>query len=50
MHRRKRQINVWLVFKNLDLETKFDNFTRSTCIPYIDLVEILNLQLRYKFG
>jgi len=38
------------VFKNLELEKKFDNFTRVTCISYIDLVEILNLQLRYEFG
>ena len=46
----KRQINISLVFKNLDLEMKFDNSTRATCIPYIDLVEILNLQLGYEFG
>ena len=39
---RKRQINIWLVFKNLELETKFDNSTRVTCISYSDLVEILN--------
>jgi len=29
---------------------KFDNFTRLTFVSYIDLVENLNLQLRYKFG
>ena len=29
---------------------KFDNFTPATCNSYIDLVETLNLQLRYKFG
>jgi len=32
------------------LKSKFDNFTRVTCISYIDLVEILNLQLRHKIG
>ena len=43
MHRRKeRPINIWLVFKNLELEMKFDDFTRATCISCIDLVEILN--------
>ena len=26
---------------------RFDNFTRATCILYIDLVETLNFQLRY---
>jgi hypothetical protein len=26
---------------------RFDNFTRATCILYIDLVEILNFQLSY---
>ena len=45
----KRQIDIWLVFKNLELEMNFDNFTRATCIPYTDLVEIVNLQLKYKF-
>jgi hypothetical protein len=47
---RKREINIWLVFKSLELEMKFDNFTHVTCILYIDLVEILNVQLRYTFG
>ena len=36
----KRQINIWLVFKNLELEKKFDNFTRVSFISYTDLVEI----------
>ena len=27
-------------------EMRFDNFTRATCILYIDLVETLNFQLR----
>ena len=40
MHRRKVTINVWLVFKNLELEIKFDNCTLVTFISYIDLVEI----------
>ena len=34
----KRQINICLVFINLDLERKFDNSTRATCISFIDLV------------
>jgi len=29
---------------------RFDNFTRATCILYIDLVETLNFLLRYKIG
>jgi len=29
------------VFKNLEFERKFDNFTRATFISYIDLVEYL---------
>ena len=40
--REKKQINIWLVFKNLELEMKFDNFTRVSCILYTDLVEVLN--------
>ena len=28
---------------------RFDNFTRETCILYIDLLETLNFQLRYLF-
>ena len=35
------------MFINLDFETRFDNFTRATCILYIDLVETLNFLLRY---
>ena len=38
----KRWIDIWLVFINVDFETRFDNFTRATCILYIDLVETLN--------
>jgi len=33
MHRnaqKERDINIWLVFKNLELEMKFDNLTRVT--------------------
>ena len=41
-----RWIDIWLVFINLDFEMRFDNFTRATCILYIDLVETLNFQLR----
>ena len=42
----KRWIDIWLVFISLDLEMRFDNFTRATCILYIDLAETLNFQLR----
>ena len=42
-----RWINIWLVFISLDFEVRFDNFTRATCILYIDLVETLNFLLRY---
>ena len=42
----KRWLNVWLVFINLNFEMRFDNFTRATCILYIDLVETLNFLLR----
>ena len=38
----KRWIDIWLGFINLDFEMRFDNFTRATCILYIDLVETLN--------
>ena len=31
-------------------EMRFENFTRATCILYIDLVETLNILLRYKLG
>ena len=34
------------MFINLDFEIRFDNFTRATCILYIELVENLNFQLR----
>ena len=34
------------MFINLDFEMRFDNFTRATCILYIDLVETLNFLLR----
>ena len=37
----KRWIDIWLVFINLDFEMRFDNFTRATCILYIDLRENL---------
>jgi len=40
---------TWLVFINLNFEMRFDNFTRETCILYIDLLETLNFQLRYLF-
>ena len=35
------------MFISLDLEMRFDNFTRATCILYTDLVETLNFLLRY---
>ena len=34
------------MFISLDFEMRFDNFTRVTCILYIDLVETLNFLLR----
>jgi len=43
----KRWVDIWLVFINLDFEMRSDNFTRVTCILYIDLVETLNFLLRY---
>ena len=42
----KKWIDIWFVFINLDFEMSSDNFTRATCILYIDLVETLNFQLR----
>jgi len=36
------KINIWLVFKNLEFEIKFDNFKHVTFISHIALVEILN--------
>jgi len=44
-------ISAGILYTLCDQEVlKFDNFTRATCISYIDLVEILNFQLRHKFG
>jgi len=34
----------------LEFVVNFNNFIRVTCISSIDPVEILNLQLSYKFG
>ena len=34
------------MFINLNLEMRFDNFTRATRILYIDLVETLNFLVK----
>ena len=37
------------MFINLDFEMRFDNFTCTTCILYIELVENLKLNLNLDF-
>ena len=44
---RNYMIDIWLVFIRLVFEMRCDNFTRATCILYIELVETLNFLLRY---
>jgi len=47
---REKLVDIWFVFRILELEVNFGNFISVTCILCVGMVEILNLQLRYKFG
>jgi len=48
MYGKKKLINIWLAFRILELETNFGDFI---CVTFcVGIVEILNLQFRYKFG
>jgi hypothetical protein len=47
---REKLTDIWFVFRILEFEINYGNFIRVTCISYVGLVEILNLQLKYKFG
>jgi len=37
--------DIWFVFRILELEVNFGDFICVTCILYVGIVEILNLQL-----
>ena len=43
----KTETDIWFV---LEFEVRFGEVICVTCILCVGLVEILNLQLRYKFG
>ena len=47
---REKLIKIQFVFRILEFVVNFDNIIRVTCISYTDLVEILNLLLKYKYG
>jgi len=47
MHRKEGIINIWLVFEIFEIVA---NFIQITYTLYGDLIEILNLQLRYNFS
>jgi len=51
MHGKRAKLTaIWYAFRILQFEMNSGNFIRVTCISYVGLVEILNLQLKYKFG
>jgi hypothetical protein len=45
-----RETDIWFAFRLLQFEMNYVNFICVTCISYVGLAEILNLQLKYKFG
>jgi len=47
---REKLVDIWFVFRILELEVNFDDIISVICILCVSLVEILNLQLRYKSG
>jgi len=47
---REKLTDIWFVFRILEFEVKFGDAICVTHILCVGLVEILNLQLRYKFG
>jgi hypothetical protein len=47
VYRRRRKINIWLVFEILEI---VENFIRIIYTLYVDLIETLNSQLRYNFS
>jgi len=47
---RQKLVDIWFVFRILELEVNFGDFISVTRILCVGLVDILNLQLRYKFG
>ena len=44
----KRDTDIWFVFRISEFEVNFGDVICVTCILCVGLVEILNLQLRYK--
>ena len=44
-----RDTDIWFVFRILEFEVNFGDVICVTYILCVGLVEILNLQLRYKF-
>jgi len=42
--------DILFVFRILEFVVNYDDFICVTCILWVRLVEILNLQLRRKFG
>jgi len=47
---REKLVDTWFVFRILEFVVNYGDFICVTCILYIGMVEILNLQLRYKYG
>jgi hypothetical protein len=47
---REKLINVSLMFRILEVVVNYGDFVCVNCYLYIGIVEILNLQLRCRFG
>ena len=45
----REKLTFGFVFRILEFEVIFGDFICVTCILYVDMTEILNLQLKYEF-